>query len=112
MTIGVSREEFYHSTLVELHDFDEIYKRRRLIEDEKALFMGIYTYEAVSTALINAFRGKGKKPYEYRKVGILSELEENNRPLTEEEVKEQTDNLFAMLEGMQAKFEASKGGGA
>jgi len=111
MTIGVSREEFYHSTLVELRDYDEVYHKRRLIEDEKALFLGIYTFEAVSTALSNAFRGKGKKPYEYRKKSILAEYEENNRPLTEEEIKEQTDNLFAMLGNMQAKFEASKGGG-
>lgn len=111
MTIGVSREEFYHSTLVELRDYDEVYKNRRRIEDEKALFDGIYTFEAVSTALSNAFRGKGKKPISYRTTSLLAEVEERNRPLTEEEIQKQTEDLFAMLGGMQARFEASKGGG-
>lgn len=93
-------------------DYDEAYKIRRRIEDEKALFLGHYFYEAVSTALSNAFRQKGSKPIQYRKKGILAEMEEMNRPLTEEEKIEQTNNLFAMLGEMQARFEASKGGGA
>lgn len=112
MTIGVSREEFYHSTLVELRDWDKIYKNRRMIEDEKALLSGIYTYEAVSTALSNAFRKSGTKPVPYRHKSILAEIEENNRPLTEEEKNKQINNLFAMLNGMQERFEKSKSGGA
>jgi len=111
MTIGVSREEFYHSTLVELRDWDKVYKNRRMIEDEKALFDGQYTYEAVSTALSNAFRKKNTKPTPYRSKSILAEIEEKNRPLTEEEKNKQIDNLFAMLAGMQERFEKSKGGG-
>lgn len=66
----------------------------------------------MSTALSNAFKKKGSKPIQYRTKGILSEIEERNRPLTEEEKIEQTNNLFAMLGEMQARFEASKGGGA
>lgn len=112
MTIGVSREEFYHSTLVELRDWDKVYKNRRMIEDEKALFGGIYTFEAVSTALSNAFRKKNTKPTPYRNKSILAEIEERNRPLTEEEKSEQINNLFTMLSGMQERFEKSKGGGA
>ena len=113
MTIGVSREEFYHSTLVELRDFDEVYKNRRKIEDEQAYFSGIYMYEAVTIALGNAFRPKGKEPIPYRNKSILAEIEEKNRPLTEEEIKKHTNELFAMLGGMQQNFEAShKGGGA
>lgn len=110
MTIGVSRYEFYHSTLVELQDYDKIYENRRKIEDEKALFNGIYTFEAVSVALKNAFRGKGKEPIPYRNKSILQEYEEQHRPLTEEEKQRQIDNLFAMLGGMQKEFE--KRGGA
>lgn len=116
MTIGVSREEFYHSTLVELRDYDEVYDNRRRIEDEKALLDGMYIFEAVSTALANAFRKKGTKPIPYRTKGFLEVIRENehsNRPLTEEEKNEQINNLFAMLGSMQKSFEAShKGGGA
>lgn len=111
MTIGVSRYEFYHSTLVELKDYDKVYENRRKIEDEKALFNGIYTFEAVSIALSNAFRAKGTEPKKYRTKTILQEYEEQHRPLTEEEKQKQIDNLFAMLGGMQERFEKQKRGG-
>lgn len=92
-------------------DYDEAYKIKRRIEDEKALFLGHYFYEAVSTAIANVLSKKGSKPIQYRTIGLIEEMEERNRPLTEEEIKTQTDNLFAMLGSMQANFEASKGGG-
>lgn len=107
----MTKYEFYHSTLNDLLDYDEAYQLRRKIDDEQAYFQGIYFYEAVSVALGNAFRKKGAKPIPYRDKSILNEIEEKNRPLTEEEIKTQTDNLFAMLGSMQANFEASKGGG-
>lgn len=112
MAIGLSKEEFYHSTINDLLDYDEAYRLRRKIEDEQALYLGRYFYEAVSTALANAFSKKGSKPIQYRSKGMIQEMEESNRPLTEEEKIEQTNNLFAMLGEMQARFEASKGGGA
>lgn len=108
----MSKKEFYHSTINDLLDYDEAFKIRRKIEDEKALYLGHYFYEAVSISLANAFSKKGSKPIQYRTVGLIQEMEDRNRPLTEEEKIEQTNNLFAMLGEMQARFEASKGGGA
>jgi flagellar motility protein MotE (MotC chaperone) len=110
MTIGVSREEFYHSTLVELRDYDEIFHQRRLLEDERDYMCGIYTFQAVQTALANAFRGKGTKPIEYRNKSIMAEIEEQRRIMnpTEEEKKKQLDQLREMLFGMQKRFEESK----
>lgn len=110
MTIGVSREEFYHSTLVELRDYDLIFKERRKLEDERDYMCGIYTYQAVQTALANAFRGKGAKPIEYRDKSIMAEIEEQRRLLnpTEEDKKKQLDQLREMLFGMQKRFEESK----
>lgn len=113
MTIGVSREEFYHSTLVELRDYDEIYRQRRLLEDERDFMCGIYTYEAISVALSNAFKKKGEKPTEYRSMSIMEEAEEKRRleNPTEEEKKRQLDLLRKQLFGMQERFEKSRDGG-
>lgn len=113
MTIGVSREEFYHSTLVELRDYDEIFHQRRLIEDERDYMCGIYTFQAVSTALANAFREKGTKPHEYRNKSIMAEMEEQRRleNPTEEEKKRQLDLLRKQLFGMQERFEKNRNGG-
>lgn len=110
MTIGVSREEFYHSTLVELRDYDKIYKERRMLQDQRDYMCGVYTYEAVTTALANAFRGKGAKPIDYRNKPIMVEIEEQRRLMnpTEEEKKKQLDQLREMLFGMQKRFEESK----
>ncbi len=109
MTISVSREEFYHSTLVELRDYDEIFHQRRLLEDERDYMCGIYTFQAVQTALANAFRGKGSKPVEYRDKSIMAEMEEQRRLMnpTEEEKKRQLDQLRNMLNDMQKRFEES-----
>lgn len=110
MTIGVSREEFYHSTLVELRDYDKIYKERRMLQDQRDYMCGVYTYEAVRTALANAFRGKGEKTIDYRNKPIMVEIEEQRRLMnpTEEEKKKQLDQLREMLFGMQKRFEESK----
>jgi hypothetical protein len=107
----MSKEEFYHSTINDLLDYNEAYRLKRKMEDEKALYLGHYFYEAVSVAISNAFSKKGSKPIQYRTKGIIQEIEDRNRPLTEVEKIEQTNNLFAMLDGMQARFEASKSGG-
>lgn len=109
MTIGVSREEFYHSTLVELRDYDTIFKERRKLEDERDYMCGIYTYQAVQTALVNAFRGKNAEPIKYRDKSIMAEIEEQRRLLnpTEEDKKKRLDQLRDMLNSMQQRFEES-----
>lgn len=113
MTIGVSREEFYHSTLVELRDYDEIFHKRRLLEDERDYMCGIYTFQAVSTAIANALRDKGEKPHEYRDKSLMAEIEEQRRLMnpTEEEKKKQLDLLRKQLFGMQERFEKNRNGG-
>lgn len=110
LAIGVSRKEFYHSTLANLRDFDDAYKLRRKIEDERDYLVGVYAYEAVSTAIANAFRQKGAKLIEYRDKPILVEIEEREhlKHLTDEEKQVHIDNLFAMLGQMQTRFEQNK----
>lgn len=116
LAIGVTKYEFFHSTLIGLRDYDEAYRLRRKLEDEKAFFMGVYAYKAVSTALENAFRKKGTKPSPYFEEPILvsarkrEEERKHLENLTEEEKRKYTDDLFAMLGNMQANFERTHGG--
>lgn len=76
--------------------------------DEYAYFQGIYTYEAVAKAVGNAFRGKGQKPVEYRDKPLLAEIEDRNRPLSEEELQRQRELFVASLNMMKTNFELSK----
>ena len=98
--------------MASLSDYDDAYRLRRKIEDERDYFLGVYFYDAVQVALGNAFRKKGSKPLEYRDKPILQAYEEKQRLLnpTEEEKKQHIDNLFAMLGQMQANFERTHGG--
>lgn len=76
------------------------------MEDENAWLSGIYTFEAVSIALANAFRKKGHKALKFREEPILKEW--NKKELTEDEKIAQTKHLFAQLEMMQKNFEMGK----
>ena len=107
IAIGVSKQEIMHSGLVELRVYDRAYKLKRRMQDERDYFCGIYTFNAVSIALTNAFRKKGEKSIPYREKTIMEEIEANrklNNP-TEQEKIEQTQMLFDYLDGLQRSFE-------
>ncbi len=110
MAIGLSRKEFYHSTLLALREYDDAYVLRRKMQDEISYYEGYYTYIALETALANAFRKKGAKPAEYPKEPLLHNYEQK-KELTREEKKEQVGILFANLADMQRRFERSKAAG-
>lgn len=69
--------------------------------DEISFFQGFYTYEAVAIAVGNAFRGKGKKPMEYRKQPILAED-------SDKDLQKQREAFVAALETMKTNFELQK----
>lgn len=112
MSIGVSRETFFRSTLANLEDYDDAYRLRRKIDDERDYYLGVYIYEALRVVIGNVFRSKGAKPEAYRDKPFIQEMEEQERLLnpTEEEKQQHIDNLFAMLGQMQANFERTHGG--
>lgn len=107
LAIGVTKQEFMHSTLVELRPYDDAYELRRRIQDEQNYLAGIYTYEAVTTALANAFREKGRQPYKYRDKPILEEIAEakHMQNLSDSEKQKYTEAFFGNLQSMQASFE-------
>lgn len=96
MAIGVSKNEIYHSTVVSLRDYDEAYKIRRKLEDQRDYMMHIYFYDAVSVALGNAFRKKGSKPYELRKQPFYADINKS----AEDIAKREADKTMHRLEIM------------
>lgn len=110
LAIGISKYDFFHSTPKELQAYDKAYEIRRNIQDEQDWMLGLYFYEAVSVVVGNALRKKTAKPLSFRDKPILKELEEKRakeRPLTEDEKNAAISALFANLESMQARFEAT-----
>ena len=86
--------------------YREAYVERRKEENTRDWLQGAYIYNAVSTALANAFRKKGAQAVDY--------IEEPFQifPLTAEEkaAKEARENakMHAMLMAQAAKFTAEK----
>lgn len=107
MAIGVPKGEIMHSTIVSLRVYDEAHKLKVRMQDELLYLSGIYTYEAVSIALSNAFRKKGSKAIEYRDKPIL----EQNRELTKEDIKQMRLSFVRKLERMGKRFQEVKKNG-
>lgn len=82
--------------------------------DESAWLAGAYVYEAFSAVMANAFSKHGN--HKYRSKPFSQEIEDEKRftgksterPLTEEEKKRYTDQLFLALSIMQANFNINK----
>lgn len=103
LAIGVTKYEILHSTLNGLKVYDKAYKMKREMHDEMLYLSGIYTYEAVTTALSNAFRKKGSKAIEYRKEPILQQT----KPLTEKDIERKRKEFIAKMEVLMANFNVS-----
>ena len=103
---GMTYNEFWHGDPWLAASYRKAYVERRKAENTRDWLQGAYFYNAVSTALVNAFRKKGQKAVNY--------LEEPFTifPLTEEEraakiAKEEKTLMDAMLQ-QAAIFRATK----
>lgn len=97
MLFGMTEEMFWKSTINGLKPYGEFYQKKQIELDRLAHRMGAYVYEAVGTALGNAFSKHNSKSY--RDKPYMSELEEEKRleHMTEEEKTEQVEKIFEML---------------
>ena len=84
--------------------YDKAYELKREMYDEMMYLSGIYTYEAVSVALANAFRKHGSKAIEYRKEPILQQI----KPPTEEEIKRKRKEFVAKMNALMENFQLAK----
>lgn len=65
MSLGMTYEQYWYGDVWMIKAVREADKRNRQRKSEEMWLQGFYFHIAVSTALANAFRGKGKQPYEY-----------------------------------------------
>lgn len=70
-------------------------------------FMGMYVHSAVSVAVEHNLYGK-KSKQEYFKRPIFQEIEEQNKPATEDELQRQREMFVAKLQLMKANFDLNK----
>lgn len=73
-------------------------------KDYLAWLQGQYTLSAVSVAVEHCLAGRKAKS-NYIKKPLLQELEEQNKPMTEEEIQRQRELFVAKLQAMKTNFE-------
>lgn len=104
--MGVSYETFWHLTPKKLEYFLKAYKTKIKMQDEQMWIMGMYIQSAVGTAVEHCLAGRKAKS-EYIDKPILKDIEERNKPLTEEEIQRQRDLFVAKMQSMKATFDAN-----
>lgn len=85
MFLGVPCDEFWHGDYTQLKYYVRAHDLRKQNMSDTAWLQGLYIYNAVGTALGNAFKKKGRKPLQYMESPIRI------TPLTEAEQKIQTE---------------------
>jgi hypothetical protein len=102
--IGVSWQEFWgmnpHIIKLLLKGHEEKIKE----QDYMSWLSNQYTLSAVSVAVEHCLAGRKAKS-KYIKKPLLQELEEQNKPLTEEEIQRQRELFVAKLQAMKTNFE-------
>lgn len=102
--IGVSWQEFWgmnpHIIKLLLKGHEEKIKE----QDYLAWLQGQYTLSAVSVAVEHCLAGRKAKS-KYIKKPLLQELEEKNKPMTENEIQKQRELFVAKLQAMKTNFE-------
>ena len=103
--MGLSKNEFMHSTPNVLEAYGKAYKIKLKTIDRLAWqFAGSYVLSAVSVAVEHCLAGR-KASSEYIKTPNLEKAELENRPLTEKEIVRQRELFVAMLEAKKTNFE-------
>ena len=105
MAIGVSKDEFMHSTPKVLRAYDEAHKIKIKELDSLAWqFCGNYVMSAVMVSVEKCFAGR-KARLKYIDKPVMKELEQENKPMTEENIKLQRELFVAKLMAMKANFD-------
>lgn len=100
MFYGASREEVLDNSPRDLWCYEDAFVLKQKYDDLQAYYEGYYNFMAFGITLSNLFRDKGKKAEPYLKKPILQELEERNKPLSQEEMQKKADAHFHKLEIM------------
>ena len=109
MSFGMTYDEFWYGTPQRCVTYRKLHDIK---QDETNFYLwlqGFYNYTAVSTALSNAFKAKGKKADDYLKEPIRLRQKSKEELIAEQERKNQ--ELIAKLNAkQQAWVKKHKGG--
>lgn len=85
------------------------YKEKMKSQDTLNWYLGQYFASALDSTVCNAilWRKKGSKPHSYMAKPIIHQLDERNKPMTEDELQRQRELFVAKLEVMKTNFELS-----
>lgn len=111
LTIGVPYELFWRLNPTKLKPFYTAFENKRKLRDEESwLYWGNYGLSALQTVMSHFGAGlSGKKSdVEYIKKPIHRQENNKAEELTEEEKKQQTEQLFMQLQIMGANHKLSK----
>lgn len=110
MTMGVTYEEFWFGDYTKLKYVARQYDAQRKLQNEDAWLQGAYVYDAVATALSNAFRKKGAKAQNYleRPLQVYPKTEEEERYEAEMERRKIIKRLNAWKAAWDAKERKEK----
>ena len=105
MAMGMSYHEFWHGDYTQWKFWEEENQRRRKEENEMLWLQGAYFFNAISTALANAFRERGEPPSSYLEEPIrITPMTEDDK---EEEQRKQIATFRSQLESLRGRFEAN-----
>lgn len=89
----------------ELEPYEKSHRKKLEEQDYlQHMWWGNYGLSAVSVAVEHCFAGRKAKS-KYIEKPILKEIEERNKPLSEEELQRQRELFVAKLEVMKTNFE-------
>lgn len=110
LAMGIGYDEFWTLNPRKLAVLVDGYKLRRKIEDEQAWLLGGYVFQAVSTALGNAFKKKNQKARSYFEDVEKPFLDEiDKQEISENDKQKYIDSLMASLHVMQNNFNLKHG---
>ena len=110
MTMGVTYEEFWYGDYTKFKYVARQYDAQRKLQNEDAWLQGAYVYDAVATALSNAFRKKGAKAQSYmeKPLQIFPKTEEELQYEAEMERRKIIKRLNAWKAAWDAKEQKEK----
>lgn len=107
--IGISWQEFWGMNPRVIKLLIKGHEEKIKEQDYLSWVHNQYTLSAVMVAIENCFAGR-KAKLKYIEKPLLQQIEEKNKPMSEEEKQRQRELFVAKLEVMKANFELSKEG--
>ncbi len=100
----MSVEDIDWSCPYDLKPYEKSYNLQLKQQDYMNWLSNQYTLSAVSFSIEHCIMGRKAKS-KYIKKPLLQELEEENKPMTEEELQKQRELFVAKLQAMKTNFE-------